>query len=288
MIVPEEAQVVSMIFDMYGQQSMGYNAIAYKLNDMHIPARKGERSQTSVVNILTNEVYLGKIRWRKEPVKRIVRDGMIAKKRIKNDDYELYEGRHEAIVTQEQWDQVKAAQVQRFHAPKSTERHLQNPFAGLLFCEKCGSIIKRRVPDKRRSPTAWYRCLKRGCDCKNIKCNTVEKAIYDAMSEWLQAYIIQLESNQQPKQDPVETALQVVRSQIAELQLQQENICEYLEKGIYTVDMFTKRNAALTKEIKQLQFSEADLLKQRGDGEEKRLTHSLFPLPSIFWTATLP
>ena len=63
-IDPEEAKVVQMIFDMYGQQGMGYNAIAYKLNDLHIPARKGKWSQTSIVNILTNEVYLGKIRWR--------------------------------------------------------------------------------------------------------------------------------------------------------------------------------------------------------------------------------
>ena len=43
---------------------MGYNAIAYALNDMHIPARKGQWSQTSIVNILTNEVYLGKIHHR--------------------------------------------------------------------------------------------------------------------------------------------------------------------------------------------------------------------------------
>ena len=65
MIIPEEAKVVQMIFDMYGQQGMGYNAIAHRLNDMHIPARKGEWSQTSICNILTNEVYLGKIRWRR-------------------------------------------------------------------------------------------------------------------------------------------------------------------------------------------------------------------------------
>ena len=50
----------------------------------------------------------------------------------------------------------------------------------------------------------------------------------------------------------------------------QENICEYLEKGIYTVEMFTKRSNALSKEIKQLQSSEADLLRQRGEGNQKR------------------
>ena len=55
MVIPEEASVVRMIFGMYGLQGMGYNAIAYRLNDMHIPARKGQWSQTSVANILTNE-----------------------------------------------------------------------------------------------------------------------------------------------------------------------------------------------------------------------------------------
>ena len=86
-IEPEEAKVVQMIFELYGQQGLGYNAIAYRLNDLNIPARKGQWSQTSVVNILNNEVYLRKIRWRHEPVKRVVKDGMLAKKRILNDDY---------------------------------------------------------------------------------------------------------------------------------------------------------------------------------------------------------
>ncbi len=267
MIVPEEAQVVSMIFDMYGQQSMGYNAIAYKLNDMHIPARKGEWSQTSISNVLTNEVYLGKIRWRKEPVKRVVRDGMISKKRIRNDNYELYEGRHEAIITQEQWELAKKVQSQKYHASQNTNRDLKNPFAGILYCGKCGGIMKRNIPGKQKKP--WFRCMTRGCDCKIIKCETVEKAVRDAMEDWLKGYIIQLESEQKAGEDPVETALQVVRSQIAGLQLQQESICEYLEKGVYTVDMFTKRNTALMKEIKQLQISEADLLCQKEDGDQR-------------------
>ena len=147
-IDPEEAKVVQMIFDMYGQQGMGYNAIAYKLNDLHIPARKGKWSQTSIVNILTNEVYLGKIRWRKEPVKKVVKDGMLAKKRFINDDYDLYDGLHEPIITQEQWDRVKAAQAKKNHNPVNTDRQLKNPFAGILVCGKCGAIMKRTVPDK--------------------------------------------------------------------------------------------------------------------------------------------
>ena len=34
--------------------------------------------------------------------------------------------------------------------------------------------------------------------------------------------------------------------------------------------MFTKRNASLAKEIKQLQSAEADLLRQQGEGDQKK------------------
>ena len=80
-IEPEEAKVVQMIFEMYGKQGIGYNTIAYQLNQMHIPSRIGEWGQTSIANIINNEVYLGKIRWRREPVKRVVKDGMLVTKR---------------------------------------------------------------------------------------------------------------------------------------------------------------------------------------------------------------
>ena len=277
-IIPHEAEVVRMIFDMYAQKGMGYNAVAYKLNDLHIPSRTGEWGPTSIVNIINNEVYLGKIRWRREPVKRIVKDGMMAKKRILNDDYELYDGLHEAIITQEQWDLAKAAQGRRNHNPVNTDRQLRNPFAGILFCEKCGGRMKRNVPDKKRNPTPWYQCSTRGCDCKIIKCETVENLIREAMEDWLDEYLIHLESDLQPTVDPVETALESVRMQLAGLPQQQEKICEYLEKEIYTIDVFTKRNSALTKEMHELQKKEADLLNQHSEeNREKQVSSQIIP-----------
>ncbi len=136
--------------------------------------------------------------------------------------------------------------------------------------------MKRNVPAKRKS--AWFRCMTRGCDCKIIKCETVENAIYDAMEDWLDEYIIQLDAEQPPAEDPIDTALQAVRTQLASLQQQQESICEYLEKGIYTVEMFTKRNAALAKEIRQLQQSEADLMRQKeGGSQQDEINRQLIP-----------
>ena len=267
-IEPEEAKVVQMIYDMYGKQGMGYNAIAYALNDMHIPARKGQWSQTSIVNILTNEVYLGKIRWRREPVKKVVKDGFLAKTRILNDDYELYDGMHEPIITEEQWEMAKAVKKKKGHHSTHTTKELKNPFAGILFCEKCGAIMKRYLPHSRESPIAWYRCQTRGCDCKMVKCEVVENSIRNAMEDWLDEYIIQLNSESKPKVDPIATALEAVQAQLAGLQQQQDTLCDYLEKGVYTIDMFTKRNATLAKEIKKLQESAAELMRKKESGSQ--------------------
>ena len=267
-IEPEEAKVVQMIYDMYGQRGMGYNAIAYALNDMHIPARKGEWSQTSIVNILTNEVYLGKIRWRREPVKKVVKDGFLAKTRILNDDYELYDGMHEPIITEEQWEMAKAVKKKKGHHSTHTTKELKNPFAGILFCEKCGAALKRNVPGKNQGTAPWFRCPTRGCDCRIVKCHTVEEAIRDAMEDWLDEYIIQLNSESKPKVDPIASALEAVQAQLAGLQQQQDSLCDYLEKGVYTVDMFTKRNAILAREIKKLQESAAELMRKKESGSQ--------------------
>lgn len=267
-IEPSEAEIVRLVFDMYGEQGIGYNTIAYQLNEMHVPSQTGTWGQTSITNILNNEVYLGMIRWKHEPTKRIVKDGMLAKKRVTSKDYELYEGLHEPIITQEQWDQVKAKQRERNHVSVNSNRQLANPFATILFCEKCGAIMKRNVPAKSQKTSPWYRCPTRGCDCRAIKCDFAENAILKAMEEWLAEYTIKVETDALPKAGPVEAALSIVQDQLAQLHLQQDNICEYLEKGVYTVEMFTKRNATLTKEIHRLQASESDLLKRKESEQE--------------------
>ena len=222
-IEPSEAEIVRLVFDMYGEQGIGYNTIAYQLNEMHVPSQTGTWGQTSITNILNNEVYLGMIRWKHEPTKRIVKDGMLAKKRVTSKDYELYEGLHEPIITQEQWDQVKAKQRERNHASVNSNRQLANPFATILFCEKCGAIMKRNVPAKSQKTSPWYRCPTRGCDCRAIKCDFAENAILKAMEEWLAEYTIKVETDALPKADPVEAALSIVQDQLAQLHLRSLN-----------------------------------------------------------------
>ena len=50
----------------------------------------------------------------------------LSKKRIQNDEYELYDGLHESIITEGQWERVKAAQKQRNHNPVNAD-HTNHP-----------------------------------------------------------------------------------------------------------------------------------------------------------------
>ena len=63
-----------------------------------------------------------------------------------------------------------------------------------------------------------------------IKCDTVENYIYDAMEEWLEQYILQINSDQRPVIDPIESSLETVRVQIAALQQQQDNFASIWRK----------------------------------------------------------
>lgn len=96
----------------------------------------------------------------------------------------------------------------------------------------------------------------------------VEDAVLKAMQEWFTEYTIKVDTEDVPQSNNIETALSVVREQLTELHLQQDKICELLEKGIYTVDMFSKRNSALEKEIRKLQSSETDLLEKSKSQKE--------------------
>ena len=266
-IVPEEAKIVRIIYNLYGEQGLGYNAIAYKLNDMGIPANAGEWKQSAVVKVLNNEIYLGKIRWRREPVKRVFVDGMVKKKRFLNNDYALFDGLHEPIITQADWDKVKAVQQSKDHPSNHITREIKNPFSTILVCEKCGAVMKRNVPAKNQRTAPWYRCPTKGCSCKQMKCHDVEKAIVDAMKGWLAAYKIQVEAGDIADTSTIDVELEAVNGQIEQLTMQQNKLCEFLEKGIYTVDMFTNRNTALQNDIQRLE--EAKIVLERKQSEQE-------------------
>ncbi len=141
-IVEDEAKVVQMIFDWYVNYGIGATKICQKLNAMGIKAKKGGLwKKSSVINILKNEHYLGKIVIKKHIKVNTVEDLKISKHCVFNPDYEIIDGRHPAIIDEETFRKANN-KILKYPSVKPSET-LKNPFAGILKCE-CGKTMIRR------------------------------------------------------------------------------------------------------------------------------------------------
>lgn len=278
-IIPEQAEVIRMIYEWYAAGD-GYNGIAHRLNEMHIPSKFGEHwVQHSVLSILTNEVYLGKIRWKREPTTRIVQNGQVVKKRELSNDYLVFEGRHEPIISQEQWDRVRAVQALKSHSNVRRDRKPANPFANILVCAKCGYAIRRNTPSAKQAEARkfrpWFRCGSKGCDCMISYCDIVEDRIVESMKQWWKEVTLDIAPKEHGSMTE-ETQLDMMRKQLKNHFEQQNQICGLLERGIYTEEMFLKRNVLLQGEIKELQSGIEELEKICHNKDEYRQAQEIF------------
>ena len=273
----DEARIVRLMYDLYTKDGMGYNTIAHHLNSLHIKTRKDRIwAPSNVSAILHNEVYMGKIRWKFQPQEKRMVDGKLIKKRTKMKNYELHNGLHEPIITEEQWELVLKIRSDRFHPSSKVGTELNNPFATLLRCEKCGSTMAYKASYSNRSDRFVCRRSGQQCDCKGNNAEEIENAIVNEMKKWLNGYLLTLDTEETLPDDSLEVALDILQKELDHLQEQQNNICELLEKQIYTVELFTKRNDALQKSIDEAKMAIEDLKEQIFEQHKEKIVQNNF------------
>ena len=141
-IYEDEAKVVRMIFDWYAKEGIGATKISQRLNAMGIPSRKGiVWKKSSIVNILKNEHYIGKVVIKKHIDVNKVEDSTITTHCVFNPEYEIVDGKHPAIIDEETYNKANN-KILKYPSVKPSET-LQNPFASILKCE-CGRVMIRR------------------------------------------------------------------------------------------------------------------------------------------------
>ena len=196
---PEEGPVVKKIFEMY-LNHQGTKIIANYLNDHDIPTRHGDLwTYSTISQIITNPVYMGKIRrgWSKQI--KSIENGEV-KKRIKRkkdmDSYDIYDGLHPGLVSEE--DFVKAQDIRlekKPAAPVKEEFQLMNPFSGLLFCATCGKRIGRTTLSAKHNHAPRLRCTNaRNCHNGSAYFEVVEKEIIGALRTWLKGYKVKIDT----------------------------------------------------------------------------------------------
>lgn len=253
----QEAQYVRLAFDMYANQGIGANSIAHKLNEIGALTRKGELfKETSIRQMLKNEVYYGMICYQRKPVEKVMEDGKIVKKRVIKDDYILVKGKHSPIISEELF---KKAQEQKNRVTREKpDLELKNPYAGLIKCKKCGKAIALRVHRKNGVKIRKDRYYCRGgiyCDNKSVNSDIVQKTILEALKQSLQDFKMKIDTNTHDEINERDSVVKSLEKQLLDLKKRQTDICDFLEKGIYSIEIFTDRNNIIKSDIERVEIA---------------------------------
>ena len=170
---PEEAEIVRIIFDKFIHTDKGADSISNYLNQHGYSKKKlrdqevSHFSRSTIIKILDNPVYAGKIAYGKSVTEKVkgTRDQY---RRVKQDEYLLADGLHEAIIDPETWEAAKAKR--RVTGVKWNKTHSldhEHILSGILKCPVCGSGMAGTVRRRKNKKTGeykddfYYRCQHR-------------------------------------------------------------------------------------------------------------------------------
>ena len=249
-IVPENAEVVRMMFDWYTREGMSPGAIGRKLQEMGIKTAQGNIKwhDATVRQILSNKHYQGLIVFNSSKEMTFFENGQKVKRRVKQkpEDIIIAKGKHPAIIDDATFEAAQNLFIE-FNKNK-VDVELKNLLSGLLRCGRCGSAMIRGG-DKVFGPK--YVCRSKTPQCvKAAKEHLVVEAVIDALEN------IELPALKLKVQNDAGNAIKIqqrlianLQDQLAELESQEENLFELLETKVYTADMFSRRHAALASKI---------------------------------------
>lgn len=255
-----EADTVRLIYDMWVNEGIGSTTIANRLNALHIKPRKNQTwSNASIRDMLKNPVYIGKIRWNWRKTIKKYEDGELISSRPKSpkEDWILVDGKHEPIISEE----IFQASLARFGSlPRAKAKSgLKNTFAGIMHCS-CGRPM---IYQSYKSSSPRLHCAyQMRCGNRSATYSEVEEEVIKALKNLVEdlKQVISAEKNNPVKiQQSIANSLQ---KELNTLETQQDKLYEFLEQGIYTSEIFVKRNAVLAERRAELEEALIEAKKQ--------------------------
>ena len=198
----EEAVAIRMIFDQYVNTDLGANGIAKYLENhgIHKIARRNGKNPlfdaALIRRIIQNPVYSGKISYGRRRTEK-VHGTRNEYRQVKKDDYLLVDGLHEALVSEEVWEQAQvkvAAQSKKYEKVNRDKREKIHLLSGILKCPVCGAgmcgnkSIKKRKDGSNYKDFYYYGCKHRNMT-RGHKCD-YKKQVHEEMLDASAAEVI--------------------------------------------------------------------------------------------------
>lgn len=230
-IIPEEADIVRMIYALYSDGN-GATKIANHLNAIGSKPQRGDHwTPPSIYDILDNPLYIGKIKWGERKTVKTVSGGEIRKSNPRNKDYQIFDGKHEAIISGQLWSAVRERRDAADRPRVKVSKELQNPLSGLVWCS-CGRMMIRRPYSGRCADR--LQCPEQTV-CGNASCTMQEiiDAVTNALRKAVDNFQVQIQAGDSAESSRRAENLRVLKDRLSDLERKEIALWEkFAEEGM--------------------------------------------------------
>lgn len=262
-IIPEEAEIVRLIFDSY-LSGLGKLKITNILNEKGIPSHSKSKKwhSYSVEYILKNERYMGDVIFQKTyttdtlPFRKVKNNGELPRYYIEN--------ANPPIISREQFETAQAL-MQQNH--RKSGKAVQYPLTGKLRCH-CGHVYTLVTVNGIR----YWECYahnknSHNCNSRRIPEAVIENAFIDMVNKLrgrcdiLRAAIAQVEHLQKRRSGAQEKIHEIDR-EIAELNGQNLVLARLHTKQILSTTDYAAQSGAITTKVTLLRQERRRVMNQ--------------------------
>lgn len=286
----EEAEIIRIIFDLYGNQRLGTRTISKRLMELGYTSREGNAFNTLTIrHILENPKYKG---WYCGNKSQSV--DYRTKRNILLDESEWVtypDSSIPAIVSEELWNRANVLYKRRREEMKSHSSgvsfHNRYPYSAKIYCEEHGTTFHRQVIQTKKGQQEVWQCKvyrshgRAACSAPQIRSSDLDVILSDIFKE--------LVRDKEKIIDSLVTVLTNIPKEVdyGKLRCQVENEMEDLERkknrlldlsiaGALTVEEFKERNDAFNAQILECQ-GKLTAIRQ----EEENRTSEELDIPAI-------
>lgn len=274
-IIETQADVVRMIFDLYVYQDMGFDLIANRLNELGFKPQKDDVwKKASIQDIISNEAYIGKVRWKYRKTVKTIQNQQVKKSNPRNkvSEYLLFDGLHKPIISKELFDLAQAKRGKNIPIRKNLS--INNPFAGVFFCAKCGRSMKLRPQNGKNKPRLECSDMKH-CGNGSVLYDDILERVCEALEGCISDFTVKLDNNNLDEKERHKKLIISLEKRLKELKEKEIRQWEkYTDEGMPKAifDQLNEKVLREKEETKNALCAAYDSMPEPVDFEEKIVT----------------
>ena len=286
----EEAEIIRIIFDLYGNQRLGTRTISKRLMELGYTSREGNAFNTLTIrHILENPKYKG---WycgnKSQSVDYRTKRNIL----LDESEWVMYpDPSIPAIVSEELWNRANALYKRRREEMKSHSSgvsfHNRYPYSAKIYCEEHGTTFHRQVIQTKKGQQEVWQCKvyrshgRAACSAPQIRSSDLDVILSDIFKELVRDKgkiidsLVTVLTNIPKEVDYGKLRCQV-ENEMDDLERKKNRLLDLSIAGALTVEEFKERNDAFNAQILECQ-GKLTAIRQ----EEENRTSEELDIPAI-------